>query len=143
MNLEELSTTEGCIITKNPPSFYYDSGLEIEEDTKKPVDLTIDHICFISYLELAYEGEIYHRGDRVDCYHCNAYTEFKEHNFKMDFQFTLYRNIINNTYYTETDPELGPQQYPEDTGGSLNYYFLTDLLRMVFFNPPTYEDICY
>ena len=143
MNLEELSNTAGCIVTKNPPSFYYDSGLESEEDMKKPIDLTIDHVCFISYLELIYDDIIYHRGDRVERYYCNAYTEFKEHNFKMDFKFILYKNTVNNTFYTETDPEIGPQRYPEDTGGTLNYYFLEDLMKMIFFNPPVYEDICY
>ena len=104
MNLEELSNTADCIVTKNPPSFYYDSGLESEEDTKNPVDLTIDHVCFISYLELIYDDIIYHRGDRVERYYCNAYTEIKEHNFKMDFKFILYKNTVNNTFYTETDP---------------------------------------
>lgn len=143
MNLEDLNSTQGCIVTKNPPSFYYDSGLETEEEMSKPIDITIDHICFISYLELLYTGSFYHRGDAVECYDCNAYTEFKEHNFKMEFKFTLFRNTINNTYYTEDDPEIGPQEYPQDTGGTLNYYFLKDLLKLVFFNPPTYEDICY
>ena len=143
MNLEELNTSEGGIVTKNPPSFYYDSGLESEEDIKKPVDITIDHNCFISYLELLYDGIICYRGDQVESYYCNAHTEIKIHNFRMDFKFMLYRNIANNTYYTETDLEIGPQEYPEDTGGTLNYYFLTDLLKLVFFNPPRYEDICY
>ena len=143
MNLQKLSTTDGCIVTKNPPSFYYDSGLETEDDMKKPVDITIDHICFISYLELLYDGIIRYRGDLVERYYCNAYTEFKEHNFKMDFKFMLFRNTLNNTYYTENDPYTGPQQYPEDSEGSLNYYFLTDLLKLIFFNPPVYEDICY
>ena len=143
MNLEELNTTEGCIVTKNPPSFYYDSGLEPEEDMKKPIDISVDHNCFISYLELLYDGIIHYRGDRVERYYCNAHTEIKIHNFRMDFKFMLYRNIVNNTYYTETDLEIGPQEYPEDTGGTLNYYFLTDLLNLIFFNPPKYEDICY
>jgi len=143
MNLEELNTSEGSIVTKNPPSFYYDSGLESEEDMKKPIDITIDHECFISYLELLYDGIIHYRGDQVESYYCNAHTEIKIHNFRMDFKFILYRNIVNNTYYTETDLEIGPQEYPEDTGGTLNYYFLTDLLKLVFFNPPRYEDICY
>tara|TARA_R110002074_G_scaffold78424_1_gene177479 strand:- start:92 stop:523 length:432 start_codon:yes stop_codon:yes gene_type:complete len=143
MNLEELSTTNGCIVTKNPPSFYYDSGLESEEDMKKPVDISVDHDYFISYLELVYDDIIYYRGDKVERYYCSAHTEIKIHNFDLDFKFILYRNTINNTYYTETDPEIGPQQYPEDTGGDLNYYFLTDLLKLLFFNPPIYEDICY
>tara|TARA_R110001592_G_scaffold353360_1_gene652121 strand:+ start:1351 stop:1782 length:432 start_codon:yes stop_codon:yes gene_type:complete len=143
MHLDELSTTSGCIVTKNPLSFYFDSGLETEDDMKKPVDLTIDHSCFVSYLEFSYTGNTYYRGESVECYQCNAHTEIKVHNFKIDFMFTLYRNTVNNTYYTETDPELGPQEYPEDTGGSLNYYFLPDLLKMVFFIPPSYEDIYY
>ena len=143
MNLDELNTTTGSIVTKNPPSFYYDSGLETEEDMKKPVDLKIDNSCFFSYLELLYIGNIYHRGQPVECYHCNAHTEVKVYNFKLDFRFILYKNTVNNTYYTETDPEIGPQEYPEDTEGKLNYYFLSDLLKMVFFNAPVYEDICY
>ena len=143
MNLEELNTVEGCVVVKNPASFYYDSGLESEEDMKKPVDISVDHACFISYLELLYDDIIYYRGDRVERYYCNAHTEIKIHNFRMDFKFMLYRNTVNNTYYTETDLEIGPQEYPEDTGGTLNYYFLTDLLNLVFFNPPKYEDICY
>ena len=143
MNLEELSTAEGCIVIKNPPSFYYDSGLETQEDMRKPVDIVIDHDCFVSYLELRYDDVICYRGDQVERYYCNAHTEIKIHNFRMDFKFMLYRNIVNNTYYTETDLEIGPQEYPEDTGGTLNYYFLTDLLKLVFFNPPRYEDICY
>ena len=39
MNLDELNTTTGSIVTKNPPSFYYDSGLETEEDMKRISDL--------------------------------------------------------------------------------------------------------
>ena len=31
MNLDDLNTIHNCIVTKNPPSFYYDSGLETEE----------------------------------------------------------------------------------------------------------------
>ena len=133
MNIDDLNTIHNCIVTKTPPSFYYDSGLEPEEDIKKPVNLTIDHECFISYLEILYDGIVVYRGDTSERYYCSAYTEIKEHNYKMDFKFTFYRNITNNTYYTESDPENGPQRYPEDTSGTKNYYFLPELLKNVIF----------
>lgn len=140
MNLNDL---HNCIVTKEPPSFYYDSGLETEEDMKKPIQLTIEHDCFISFLEILYDGIVVYRGDNSERYYCNAYTEIKEYNYRTDFKFSFYRNKANNTYYTETDPENGPQKYPEDTGGIRNYYFLQELLPMLFFNCPTYEDIYY
>ena len=143
MNIDDLNTIHNCVVTKTPPSFYYDSGLETEEDIKKPVNLTIDHECFISYLEILYDGIVVYRGDTSERYYCNAYTEFKEYNYRTDFTFTFYRNITNNTYYTESDPENGPQRYPEDTNGTKNYYFLPEMLKMLFFNPPTYEDMYY
>ena len=56
MNLGTFSNTDDCFITKNPPSFYYDSGLE--EDLKQDVEVVIEHDEFQSVFNCIYDGII-------------------------------------------------------------------------------------
>ena len=55
----------------------------------------------------------------------------------------MYRNIVNNTYYVDNDEENIFLQYPVDFGATIDFYFLDDILKLLFFNPPKYEQIYY
>lgn len=141
MNLDSLTSTEDCIVTKNEPSFYYDSGLE--EDLKKPIEITIQHDEFQSVFDCIYDGIIIYRGDTLERYYCKSYIQGTEVPYCLDFKFTMYRNVVNNTYYVDNDEENIFLQYPVDFGATIDFYFLDDILKLLFFNPPRYEQIYY
>lgn len=141
MNLGTFSNTDDCFITKNPPSFYYDSGLE--EDLKQDVEVVIEHDEFQSVFNCIYDGIIIFRGDTLERYYCKSYIQGKENLYCLDFKFIFYRNTINNTYYVDNDEENILLQYPTDFGGTIDYYFLDDILALLFFNPPRFEHIYY
>jgi hypothetical protein len=141
MNLDNLTNTEGCIVTKNEPSFYYDSGLE--PDLKKPIEITILHDDFQSVFDCVYDCIIIFRGDTLERYYCKSYIQGRDLTYCLDFKFTMYRNIVNNTYYVDNDEENILLQYPTDFGGTVDYYFIDDILTLLFFNPPRFEQIYY
>ena len=97
MNLDNLTSTEDCIVTKNEPSFYYDSGLE--EDLKKPIEITIQHDEFQSVFDCIYDGIIIYRGDTLERYYCKSYIQGTEVPYCLDFKFTIFTLItftLNN-----------------------------------------------
>lgn len=141
MNLEQQSGTDGCIVQKNPPSFYYDSGLE--DNIYQDVQVSIDHELFESVCTFRFTGEINHHFDDMEKYQCCAYTVGKDAAYRLDFRFTLYKSKTNNTYYVDNDEVNRFLQYPTDFGGTIDYYFIDNILPLLFFLPPKYEDICY
>ena len=141
MNLDNFTNTDICFVTKNPPAFYYDSGLE--EDLKQEIEIVIEHDEFQSVFDCVYDGIIIYRGDTLERYYCKSYIHGKEISYCLDFKFIFYRNIANNTYYVDNDEENILLQYPTDFGGTIDYYFLDDILKLLFFNPPRFEHIYY
>ena len=141
MNLDNFANTDNCFVTKNPPAFYYDSGLE--EDLKQEIEIVIEHDEFQSVFNCIYDGIIIYRGDTLERYYCKSYIQGKELLYCLDFKFIFYRNIVNNTYYVDNDQENILLQYPTDFGGTIDYYFLDDILKLLFFNPPRFEHIYY
>ena len=141
MNFDYFSNTDDCIVTKNPPAFYYDSGLE--EDLKQEIEIVIEHDEFQSVFDCVYDGIIIYRGDTLERYYCKSYIQGKEISYCLDFKFIFYRNIANNTYYVDNDEENILLQYPTDFGGTIDYYFLDDILKLLFFNAPRFEHIYY
>ena len=141
MNLEQQSGTEGCIVKKNPPSFYYDSGLE--DNIFQNVEVSIEHELFESVCTMRFVGEVNHHFDDMEKYLCSAYTYGKDYTYRVDFKFTLYKSKTNNTYYVDNDDENRFLRYPTDFGATIDYYFLDNILPLLFFQPPTFEEICY
>lgn len=140
MNLDEVFQIDDFIIEKEPPAFYYDSGLD---DVYQNVKIKLENDTFISVFNCKYEGDVFLRGDSLEKYNCYSFIEIKEHNLRYDFNFCIMKNMVNNTYFVETSEEHTFLQFPMDNEGVLDYYFINDILKILFFNVPSYEDLYY
>jgi hypothetical protein len=141
MNIGDYYSLEDLEVTKEPPSFYYDSGLE--ENIHQLFKIKLENCSFISEFFCRHTGEIVYKGDYLERYDCNSYIEVKKNNLRYDFRFLFLKNMANNTYYIETSPELTFLQFPEDKGGVIDYYYMEDIMKLMFFNPPTFTELYY
>jgi hypothetical protein len=126
---------------KSPKGFYFDLGL----DNNDECSVIVNDPHYLLGLELKVERihvQEPAEWDEYMCYCCISNVSDKEKIYTHEYFFNMYVNRELNIYYIVNDHNREIQcQYPIDETYSEDLDIYSELLKLIFMNPPEYVDM--
>ena len=117
-------------VQKTPNGFYYDSGLETENNC------TVHLTEGVEKMEIIFNKQ--QNNTVYDCYMCLVNSICVGRPMMMEFTFTLFHDLEFNTYHLMNDFENCSDEFPRDNVTLIELDCFPEILKLFFINPPEY-----